>query len=137
MDILLLLQPGMTIPEILRHLNRKHRHGSSISPSSSHSSLSIESGKSNQATGGGWDMALVVSCDYHMTCLFFSLATAEAVAAAKKAQQEMYGALLSRREELVDTLEKKLTSYKELLIKEMVLSDMYFTGYCFSFQLFS
>ena len=45
----------MTVPEILRHLNRKHRHGGSISPSSSHSSLSIESAKSNQATGGEFD----------------------------------------------------------------------------------
>ena len=42
--------------EIVRHMNRKHRHGNSVSPSSSHSSLSIESAKSNQATGGGWDL---------------------------------------------------------------------------------
>lgn len=42
------------------------------------------------------------------------------MAAAKKAQQEMYGALLTKREELVDTLEKKLTAYKDLLLKEMV-----------------
>ena len=104
--------------EILRHLNRKHRHGGSISPSSSHSSLSIESAKSNQATGGGWDD--YKSHDTHMTLLFSYIASAEAVAAAKKAQQEMYGALLTTREELVDTLEKKLTAYKDLLLKEMV-----------------
>ena len=35
------------------------------------------------------------------------------MAAAKKAQQEMYGALLTKREELVDTLEKKLTVMPE------------------------
>jgi hypothetical protein len=45
----------------------------------------------------------------------------EAIAAAKKAQQEMYGALLSTREELIDMLEKKLVAYKDLLIKEMVM----------------
>ena len=57
----------MTVPEILRHLNRKHRHGGSISPSSSHSSLSIESAKSNQATGGEFD----ASHDNHVILLFF------------------------------------------------------------------
>ncbi|XP_003382747.1 PREDICTED: FERM domain-containing protein 4A-like isoform X2 [Amphimedon queenslandica] len=95
-------KPNMTMTEILRHLNRKHRHGGSISPSSSHSSLSIESAKSNQATG----------------------ASAEAVAAAKKAQQEMYGALSTTRDELVDKLEKKLTAYKDLLLKEMQITGV-------------
>jgi hypothetical protein len=93
---------GMTMTEIVRQMNRKHRHGNSISPSSSHSSLSIESAKSNQATG----------------------ASVEAIAAAKKAQQEMYGALLSTREELIDMLEKKLVAYKDLLIKEMHITGV-------------
>ena len=54
-----------------------------------------------------------------------SLASAEAVAAAKKAQQEMYQALLAKREVLVDGLEGKLTRYKELLLKEMVRALSY------------
>ena len=61
----------------------------------------------------------MILCD-NTVCLF--TASAEAVAAAKKAQQEMYGALLATREELVDALEKKLTAYKDLLIKEMVIN---------------
>ena len=44
----------------------------------------------------------------------------EALAAAKKAQQEMYSALLTKREVLVEELESKLTAYKGLLLKEMV-----------------
>ena len=57
------------------------------------------------------------------------------MAAAKKAQQEMYGALLTKREELVDTLEKKLTAYKDLLLKEMVriansISCLLYGGVC-------
>ena len=48
------------------------------------------------------------------------LASVEAVAAAKKAQKEMYGALLSKRELLVEDLESKLSAYKDLLLKEMV-----------------
>ena len=42
----------MTSTEILRHLNRRHRLGGSVSPSSSQSSLSLESAKSNLAQGG-------------------------------------------------------------------------------------
>ena len=49
-----------------------------------------------------------------------SAASAEAVAAAKAAQNEMYQALLSRREALVADLEKKAALYKDLLVKEMV-----------------
>ena len=48
------------------------------------------------------------------------LATVEAIAAAKKAQHEMYSALLTKREVLVEDLESKLTAYKGLLLKEMV-----------------
>ncbi len=48
------------------------------------------------------------------------LATVEAVAAAKRAQHEMYSALLTKREVLVEDLESKLTAYKGLLLKEMV-----------------
>lgn len=51
-------------------------------------------------------------------------ATAEAVAAAKKAHKEMYSALLSKREILVSLLEEKLARYKELLLKEMVSFDV-------------
>ncbi len=47
-------------------------------------------------------------------------ASAEAVAAAKAAQQEMYTALLSKRQMLVGEFEKKAARYKEILIKEMV-----------------
>ena len=47
-------------------------------------------------------------------------ASAEAVAAAKAAQSEMYQALLSRRSALVIEFEKKAARYKEILIKEMV-----------------
>ena len=47
-------------------------------------------------------------------------ASAEAVAAAKVAQTEMYQALLSRRSALVIEFEKKAARYKEILIKEMV-----------------
>ena len=47
-------------------------------------------------------------------------ASAEAVAAAKKAHKEMYSALLSKREVLVSLMEEKLARYKELLLKEMV-----------------
>ena len=42
----------MTSYEILRHLNRRHHLGGSVSPSSSQSSLSLESAKSNLAKGG-------------------------------------------------------------------------------------
>lgn len=51
---------------------------------------------------------------------FISIATVEAIAAAKKAQHEMYSALLTKREMLVEELESKYTSYKDLLLKEMV-----------------
>lgn len=47
-------------------------------------------------------------------------ASAEAVAAAKAAQSEMYQALLTRRSTLVNEFEKKAARYKEILIKEMV-----------------
>ena len=47
-------------------------------------------------------------------------ASAEAVAAAKAAQNEMYQALLSRRQARMTELEKKAALYKDLLIKEMV-----------------
>lgn len=67
-------------------------------------------------------------CMYYVTgsCIlsFFLSASAEAVAAAKKAQQEMYSALLAKREVLVHGLESKLTRYKELLLKEMVCVHM-------------
>ena len=43
-----------------------------------------------------------------------SAASTEAVAAAKKAQQEMYSALLAEREVLAHGLETRLTRYKEL-----------------------
>ena len=60
-------------------------------------------------------------CTLSLALVFFlSSASAEAVAAAKKAQQEMYSALLAKREVLVHGLESKLTRYKELLLKEMV-----------------
>ena len=49
-----------------------------------------------------------------------STASAEAVAAAKAAQNEMYQALLSRRKAQVEELEKKAALYKELLVQEMV-----------------
>ena len=52
--------------------------------------------------------------------LFHFEATVEAIAAAKKAQTEMYTALLTKREVLVEELESKLTAYKGLLLKEMV-----------------
>ena len=47
-------------------------------------------------------------------------ASAEAVAAAKAAQNEMYQALLTRRAALVSDFEKKAARYKDLLVKEMV-----------------
>ena len=47
-------------------------------------------------------------------------ASAEAVAAAKAAQNEMYQALLSRRQARMADLEKKASRYKELLVQEMV-----------------
>lgn len=50
-------------------------------------------------------------------------ASAEAVAAAKAAQQEMYAALLARRTALVSEFERKAARYKDILIKEMVLMD--------------
>lgn len=53
------------------------------------------------------------------------------MAAAKKAQQEMYGALLTTREELIDKLEKKLTAYKDLLIKEMVRLHVNLSNICY------
>ncbi len=60
----------MSTAEILRHLNHKHHHGS-ISPSSSHSSLSIESAKSNQTAGKHNAIAFVlllqVSLSIHFT----------------------------------------------------------------------
>ncbi len=47
-------------------------------------------------------------------------ASAEAVAAAKAAQQEMYTALLARRATLLAEFERKAARYKDILIKEMV-----------------
>ncbi len=47
-------------------------------------------------------------------------ASAEAVAAAKAAQQGMYTALLAKRQTLVGEFESKAARYKEILIKEMV-----------------
>ena len=52
--------------------------------------------------------------------LLLYIASAEAVAAAKAAQQEMYSALLAKRLTLVNEFEKKAARYKEILIKEMV-----------------
>ena len=112
----------MSTTEILRHLNHKHHHGS-ISPSSSHSSLSIESAKSNQ-TQVSTLLALITRYYSLCTSLPASSATVEAIAAAKKAQQEMYTALLTKREVLVEELESKLTAYKGLLLKEMVNTNM-------------
>ena len=48
------------------------------------------------------------------------LASAEAVAAAKAAQNEMYSALLAKRATLLKLFEQKAARYKEILIKEMV-----------------
>ena len=48
------------------------------------------------------------------------LASAEAVAAAKAAQNEMYSALLAKRTTLLKSFEQKAACYKEILIKEMV-----------------
>ena len=48
------------------------------------------------------------------------LASAEAVAAAKAAQNEMYSALLTKRATLLKLFEQKAARYKEILIKEMV-----------------
>ena len=48
------------------------------------------------------------------------IASAEAVAAAKAAQSEMYSALLARRQNLMAEFEKKAARYKEILVKEMV-----------------
>ena len=47
-------------------------------------------------------------------------ASAEAVAAAKAAQSEMYQALLSKRQQLVADLATRAARYKDLLVKEMV-----------------
>ena len=100
-----------------------------MSPSSSQSSLSLESAKSNLAQGGVCYMSVSLSI------MSSSAASAEAVAAAKKAQQEMYSALLAKREVLAHGLETKLTRYKELLLKEMVATLvpprwLPFTMYC-------
>ena len=61
------------------------------------------------------DLALV-SCD--------SPASAEAVAAAKAAQNEMYQALLSRRQTQLADFEKKAARYKDLLVKEMQITGI-------------
>jgi hypothetical protein len=45
------------------------------------------------------------------------------VAAAKKAQSEMYSALLARRQNLMTEFEKKAARYKEILVKEMVREE--------------
>ena len=58
------------------------------------------------------------------------LASVEAVAAAKKAQKEMYGALLSKRELLLEDLESKLSAYKDLLLKEMVTLKNFSVSCC-------
>ena len=55
-----------------------------------------------------------------MHVVFHSAASAEAVAAAKAAQHEMYAALLARRSALHQDFERKLARFKEILIKEMV-----------------
>ena len=62
------------------------------------------------------------SCDpkLFIACLLLFIASAEAVAAAKVAQEEMYTALLARRTTLVSDFERKAARYKEILIKEMV-----------------
>ena len=52
--------------------------------------------------------------------MYFPAASAEAVAAAKKAHKEMYSALLAKREVLVSRLEETRARYTELLLKEMV-----------------
>ena len=60
-----------------------------------------------------------MSNDYHFYFLSI-LASAEAVAAAKAAQSEMYSALLARRQNLMAEFEKKAARYKDILVKEMV-----------------
>lgn len=52
--------------------------------------------------------------------MFLYSASAEAVAAAKAAQNEMYSALLTKRATLLRLFEQKAARYKEILIKEMV-----------------
>ena len=52
--------------------------------------------------------------------MFLYSALAEAVAAAKAAQNEMYSALLTKRSTLLRLFEQKAARYKEILIKEMV-----------------
>ncbi len=47
-------------------------------------------------------------------------ASAEAMAAAKAAQSDMYSALLARRQMLMAEFETKAAKYKEILVKEMV-----------------
>jgi len=48
------------------------------------------------------------------------VASAEAMAAAKEAQSNMYSALLARRQMLMAEFEMKAAKYKEILVKEMV-----------------
>ncbi|KAL5475148.1 hypothetical protein EMCRGX_G027211 [Ephydatia muelleri] len=88
-----------TAAELKRQLN-KHHHAS-LSPSSSQSSLSIESSRST-----------------------LTQASAEAMAAAKAAQNEMYTALQNRRQSLVQEFEQKAAYYKSLLIKEMQITSV-------------
>ncbi len=102
------------LTEITRQLSKLHR--SNISPSSSHSSLSVESAKSNQAQGS----TLILCVTMVTVSAHPPTASVEAIAAAKAAQQEMYTALLSKRQTLVGEFERKAARYKEILIKEMV-----------------
>ena len=56
-----------------------------------------------------------------------SSASAEALAAAKAAQNEMYSALMAKRTALQQEFQQKLLRYKDILIKEMVRGYMYIT----------
>ena len=50
-------------------------------------------------------------------------ASAEALAAAKDAQNKMYAALTVKRASLEQKLEQKLLRYRDILKKEMVWTD--------------
>ncbi len=113
------INTGMNLTEISRQLNKFHH--TNMSPSSSQSSLSIDSAKSNQTQGACHTSTapapFMVNNSCHICCV---LASAEAMAAARAAQQEMYTALLARRTTLLAEFEMKAARYKEILIKEMV-----------------
>lgn len=51
------------------------------------------------------------------------------MAAAKAAQNEMYQALLTKRQQLVKDLESRAAQYKDLLVQEMVRRHCHFLPY--------